>query len=167
MRVALAVPAQAATTSEPLLFENVGEVISGLSYVHSVILLDIQALDQHAQEYQSSLEREFGKEQLERTHWEFVQILQEKTRVNHSTDSLNYDRSVLQRWEEIGRIHIAEVERLRDRIRMLYETIPPPENVWDGPKGQFDIPPPDDLWNQEYHRHLPKDMGDRKLGSLT
>ncbi len=46
-----------ATTSEPILFENVGEVISGLSYVHSIIPVDVQALYQKARDYQASLER--------------------------------------------------------------------------------------------------------------
>lgn len=152
MAIAVLVPvADGATTSEPILFENVGEVISGLSYVHSVIPIDIHGLRQHAREYQSSLEKEFDPAQLERTHREFVTAIQQKANVNKTTDSLDFDRSYLSKWFEIGNTHIEEVKRLRDRIKMLEEILPVVDSTAEGPNGMFDVDSPsDDLWNKEY-----------------
>jgi len=152
--------AQCATTSEPILFENVGDVISGLSYVHSVLPIDLFYLDQQAREYQSALEREFSKPQLERTHREFVQMIKDKSLINTTTDSLNYDRSVLQRWQEVGRIHIEEVAHLRERIQMLHELMPPLENPGDGPHGRFEVPSQsDNTWNKDFKRFQSQTTG--------
>ncbi len=156
-----------ATTSEPILFENVGEVISGLSYVHSIIPVDVQALDQQAREYQASLEREFSKEQLERTYREFVSLLRSKTKVNTTSESLNFDRSALQRWHEIGLVHISEIQQLRDRIEMLYETLPPIESLQDGPTGRFDSgPPKEDPWNRDFKKNRPPEDLNKKVPIL-
>jgi hypothetical protein len=84
----------AASTSEPLLFEYVGDVVTGLSYVHSIIPVDIAGFEKHLVEYQSTLEKEFETDTLERTHRDFVATIKAKSKVDKATSSLNFDRSM-------------------------------------------------------------------------
>ncbi len=58
--------ARAASSSEPLLFKHVREVVIGLSYVHSVIPVDIDSFEKHLVDYQATLERELNTVTLER-----------------------------------------------------------------------------------------------------
>jgi hypothetical protein len=115
--------ASAASTSEPLLFEYVGDVVNGLSYVHSLIPVDIAGFEQHLVDYQGTLEKEFDSDTLERTHRDFVQTLQSKSKVNKTTSSLNFDRSMLAKWKEIGDTHLEEVKKLKERVKTLYEAV--------------------------------------------
>jgi len=147
----MAIPSsQTATTPEPLLFEYVGEIISGLSYVHSVVPVDILGLERQLNTYYLTLEREFDTRELEKTYREFLHKLQEKTGTNKTTQSLNFDRSVIAKWNEIGTTHLHEVALLKERVAMLKETIPPtdPDEV---NTELFTISTrEEDIWNKDY-----------------
>jgi len=143
------VSATAATSNEPLLFEYVGEVVSGLSYVHSVLPVDIAGLDRQLRDYAMTVEREFDSRTLEKTHKEFVSKLTDKARTN-KTSSLNFDRSILAKWKEIGAEHLEEVKVLRERVRILYQTVPPTQED-DGPNEQFMVYTRDDSnWDLDF-----------------
>jgi len=129
----------AASSSEPLLFENVGEVVTGLSYVHSVIPVDIAGFEKHLVDYQATLEREFDNATLERTHRDFMQTVQAQSKVTKTTSSLNFDRSMIAKWREIGETHVGQVKELRKKVMALYEAVPP-VHLDDKPNEQFAVP---------------------------
>lgn len=144
--------ARAASSTEPLLFEYIGELVTGLSYVHSVIPVDLYSLERQLSEYQATLEREFAPETLERTHKEFVHRIKETTKVNRTTDSLNFDRSLLAKWKEIGETHVEEVSKLRERLKALLESVPP-VNSEEGPNEKFQVKTrEDDPWNLDFKK---------------
>ena len=139
--------AKAASSTEPLLFEYVGDVVSGLSYVHSVIPVDLAGFEKQLMEYQLTLEREFDPTQLERTHRDFVNRVKTGTKVNKTTDSLNFDRSMLAKWIEIGKAHIEEIKKLNEQARILREAVPPLQQHDDGPNERFNVQAPvNDPW---------------------
>jgi hypothetical protein len=131
--------ASAASSSEPLLFENVGEVVTGLSYVHSVIPVDIAGFEKHLVDYQATLEREFDNATLEQTHRDFMQTVQAQSKVTKTTSSLNFDRSMIAKWREIGETHVGQVKELRKKVMALYEAVPP-VHLDDKPNEQFAVP---------------------------
>ena len=130
--------ANAATSSEPLLFEHIGEVVTGLSYVHSIIPVDIAGFEKHLVDYQSTLEREFDQTTLERTHKDYMQTVLAKAQVSKTTSSLNFDRSMIAKWKEIGEAHIGEVKKLRNKVIALYEAVPP-VHLEEPTKEQFSV----------------------------
>lgn len=153
--------AKAASSTEPLLFEYVGDVVSGLSYVHSVIPVDLAGFEKQLMEYQLTLEREFDPTQLERTHRDFVNRVKTGTKVNKTTDSLNFDRSMLAKWIEIGKAHIEEIKKLNEQARILREAVPPLQQHDDGPNERFNVHAPvNDPWNADFarrgHEEAPK-----------
>jgi len=149
--------ASPASSNEPLLFEYVGEVVTGLSYVHSVLPVDISGLDRQLRDYYLTLEREFDIRTLEKTHKEFVAKLTEKARTNRTT-SLNFDRSILSKWKEIGAEHLEEVKGLRERVKTLWHTVPPMQDE-EGPNEQFLVPTRDDsIWDLDFARKPDPDI---------
>ena len=146
--------ASAVSSTEPLLFEYVGDVVSGLSYVHSVIPVDLAGFEKQLMEYQLTLEREFDSATLERTHRDFVNRVKVGTKVNKTTDSLNFDRSMLAKWKEIGDAHIEEIKKLNEQARILREAVPPLQHD-DGPNERFAVPAPaNDPWNTDFARRV-------------
>ena len=57
--------AHAASTPETLLFESIGEMVSGLSYSHTVITVPLGELEQQIFDYRKTLEREFHQDRLQ------------------------------------------------------------------------------------------------------
>ncbi len=50
---------------EPLLFENIGQMVSGLSYVHTHIPINITELEVRLQQYNTAMMHEFSEENLQ------------------------------------------------------------------------------------------------------
>lgn len=68
-------------------------------------------------------------------------MLREQTKVNTTSTSLNYNRSVLQRLQEIENVHIKEIRCLRQGMDMLQETPRQSKGIHDGPNGGFNSGP--------------------------
>ena len=61
-----------ATTVEPLLFENIGQLVSGLSYVHTHIPINLTQLDLNLQDYRLNIMTEFEESKLQETYQSFI-----------------------------------------------------------------------------------------------
>lgn len=127
----------AGTSLEPLLFENIGQLVSGLSYVHTHIPINISELELHLHEYRDSVMNEFSDENLQATYKQFLdtvahgpQPTRDKTL---SFENLQFLQSKLALWPQIAAIHKIEIDLLQTRINALYLTLPKPDHQ-NGPK---------------------------------
>jgi len=119
----------ATATVEPLLFENVGQMVSGLSYIHTHIPINISELEERVNEYKTIITREFSDGNLETHYRNYVAMNQNwakgnKISTDTASDNLQYYTSTLSLWPQIAKIHLREVDQLINRIQALYLTLP-------------------------------------------
>jgi hypothetical protein len=124
--------AQASSSVEPLLFENIGQMVSGLSYVHTHIPINITEVEIRLQQYSTNIMREFSEENLQATYKAYLEtVLNGPTPVRDKTlskENLQYLNSKLALWPQIASIHQAEITQLQTRINTLFLTLPKPEH---------------------------------------
>jgi hypothetical protein len=113
---------QAASTSEMLLFESVGEMVVGLSYSHTVLSMPLTDLEKQVQDYKNALLREFNKEAIDnKVAYQVITQSQEIGAGNIDT--------VRDNWLSVVAIHLDEVERLEKRIARLFEILSPSKST--------------------------------------
>jgi hypothetical protein len=56
--------AQAGSSVEPLLFENIGQMVSGLSYMHTHIPINITEVEVRLHQYSTNIMKEISDENL-------------------------------------------------------------------------------------------------------
>lgn len=122
---------QASTTTEPLLFENIGQLVSGLSYVHTHIPINISQLEENLRLYKNSIINELSEDNLRVTYQGYIhqimtqqQLDANQTMQKLKLENLQYVKSTLTHWPQIGKIHLQEIDALRSRIQTLYLTLP-------------------------------------------
>jgi len=76
-------------------------------------------------DYEQVLIKEFDPARLEQTYREFLDLMKNKTGANTGHAALDFQRSTMSHWKEVGAAHITEVRRLFDRCRVLFEMLPP------------------------------------------
>ena len=127
--------AHAASTPETLLFESIGEMVSGLSYSHTVITVPLGELEQQIFDYRKTLEREFHQDRLQ-------DLLKQAFPNTSSSDPALKAQNVFKKWSRIGALHLAEVEALRARVDCLFDLVPQNKKTMeDRVTSPFQAPP--------------------------
>jgi len=120
------------TTVEPLLFENIGQLVSGLSYVHTHIPINLTQLDANLQEYRLNILTEFNESKLQDTYQSFLHAVLQGPRSEHNTtlsnENIQFVRSKLATWPQIATIHLKEIDTLQQRVNTLFLTLPKPDH---------------------------------------
>ncbi len=139
---------EAASTPETLLFESIGEMVSGLSYSHTIIAVPIDELRLQIIDYKRALEHEFNVDTLRNIYHQAVRNSTEKLDL-----PLSFEKSVFKKWMKIGATHLMEADQLLQRVQLFYEVLPderdPPETE-DRETNNFRRPaPPDTEWRSK------------------
>lgn len=107
-------------------------MVSGLSYVHTHIPINITEVEVRLQQYAANIMKEFSEENLQATYKTYLEtVLNGPTPVREKTlakENLQYLNSKLALWPQIAAIHQAEITQLQTRINTLYLTLPKPEH---------------------------------------
>ncbi len=109
---------QAASTSETLLFESIGEMVVGLSYSHTVLNVPFTELEKQVQDYKNALLREFTKEAID--HKITYQVITQTKKLGPENIE-----AVRDNWLSVGAIHLEEVERIEKRVARHFEILSP------------------------------------------
>jgi len=162
--LALAGHAEAASSSETLLFESIGDMVSGLSFSHTIVKVPLNELDQQIQSYRKTLEKEFNYDQLKDLYAETF------GNITIPANVPKFEESVFKRWMKIGAIHMGEVDRLTQRMQIIYEALPNIKSSLENdrqttpftPPTQIERPPEwrahDNLRETKYEDHFKKPL---------
>ena len=162
--LALAGHAEAASSSETLLFESIGDMVSGLSFSHTIVKVPLNELDQQIQSYRKTLEKEFNYDQLKDLYAETF------GNITIPANVPKFEDSVFKRWIKIGAIHMGEVDRLAQRMQIVYEALPNIKSSLENdrqttpftPPTQIERPPEwrahDTLRETKYEDHFKKPL---------
>jgi len=116
------------TSTESMLFEYRGDIVAGLSYVHSVIPMDIPGLINRIDKYETAIRDEFQENRLHTTFLEMVAQTQKGSLVKVKAADLAFNQSAISKWREIAGNHLTQVHLLRDQLAALLEFLPPIDN---------------------------------------
>ena len=114
---------EAASSSETLLFESIGEMVSGLSYSHTIITINLSELEAQIVNYKQTLEKEFNFEHLQGVYLTAMENLKANDTAK-DRQIPKFEETVFTQWSKIGAIHMGEVERLTSRVNTLYSALP-------------------------------------------
>ena len=130
----MTLPNTNATTMEPLLFENIGQLVSGLSYVHTHIPINISQLEGYILQYRQNIIKELSENNLRESYRAYM------TRVMNGPDdpidpkstpkiliqaeNTDFMQTKIASWPKIGRMHLDELDKLQQRVKTLYLTLP-------------------------------------------
>ena len=109
---------------QPILFENIGTMVSSLSYLHSYIPLNLSSIEELIQNYQLALLPTHDK------HFPLLNITKKyyKDMNRYYTNAAGKEVEVspltVKLWEEIVDVHIKEIEDLLVDIRTLKTILP-------------------------------------------
>ena len=105
-------------SSETLLFEPLGEMISGLSYIHTVIPINILNVEKQILQYQATLNQDLSGAHLKHT---LLRTLQE---MNAEDATIQFEHTSLQAWEKIAALHKDRAQALLDRFQVIKGALP-------------------------------------------
>ena len=112
---------EAAETSEPLLFENIGEMYAGMSYINTLVPVDMDALRNHVLAYHKALSLEFSRANLVAT---YDKVLLNISQAHGVVYESNFNGASIDSWESIGKSHILQMEQYLARVDNLFEVMP-------------------------------------------
>jgi len=108
-----------------------------------VVPIDVGGLEKAIWDYEQVLTKEFEQSRLERTYREFINKLKQKDGFNKTYHTLDFQRSTMAHWHDVGQSHLKEIQQLRDRCKTLFEILPPLSQESLSP--YFDVRTPGDL----------------------
>ena len=113
---------EATRTTETLLFEPIGDMITGLSYIHLILPIGFTDLEQQVFNYKKTLTTEFSGAALKTAY---------KQMMGQNNDpKVSYADTHLEAWERIAQIEVRRAERLMDRVKTLRASLPIPQDTW-------------------------------------
>ena len=123
-----------AATMEPLLFENIGQLVSGLSYVHTHIPINISQLEGYVLQYRQNIIKELSEDNLRNSYRAYMTRVmngpeepidtKEPPKILLQAENTPFMQTKLAAWPKIGKMHLEEVDKLQQRIKTLYLTLP-------------------------------------------
>jgi hypothetical protein len=128
---------QAASTSETLLFESIGETVVGLSYSHTVLSIPLTELERQVQDYKQALLRDFNEDAIDSKITYQVITQSDMLGIKHI-------EAVRENWLQIGAIHLEEVERIEKRVARLFEILSPSKTSSPDDRTVFNFKEPTD-----------------------
>ena len=130
----LPLPSTNATTMEPLLFENIGQLVSGLSYVHTHIPINISQLESHILQYRQNIVKDLSEGNLRASYRAYMTRVMsgpegkidpdQPPKILLQAEDAPFMHAKLASWAKIGTMHLEEVEKLQQRVKALYLTLP-------------------------------------------